>query len=184
MSLDITIYEGGERLYVYPFSYYIDYANRVDNKVFYLNPDQYYPYKNDHLIDAYNSMWSQIMQIRGIKRLWYVHIKKALVSVCRSIRSCDMGLFWWYYRASAAFIATDYPDIRISIGGQLSVRDDFRMTNSYYLVPSTQYIDKRISGWMKSTNPLIQDDIALFRSWEIEQKNLGRKINYLCSIDT
>ncbi len=182
MVHDITIFEGGERLYVYPFSYYGYY--RKNNKVFYLNPSEFYPYKNDHIIDAYGSYWSQIMQIYGLRRLWYVYLKKVLVSVWRSIRSRDMGLFPWYLRTSAAFIAADYPDIRISIEGQLSVNDPRRMTASFCLVPSTKYIDWRISEWMKLKDPTMFHEIALFRQWKIEQVKLGRKIDYLCSLDT
>ncbi len=74
MVHDITVFEGGERLYIYPFSYYIDYPERLNNKVFYLNPDEYYPYKNDHIIDIYGSMWCQLMQMYGLKRLWYVYL--------------------------------------------------------------------------------------------------------------
>lgn len=182
MALDITIFEGGERLYVYPFSYYEDY--RENNKVFYLRPDEYYPFKNDHIVDDRNSFWSQVTQMYGIKRLWYVYIKKALVSVYRTIKAHDMGLFWWYFRTSAAFVAADYPDIRVSIEGQLAIKDPSRMTNSFYLVPSTQYIDKRMHDWTRMKDPNMWNEIGLFRQWKIEQHNLGRKIDYLCSIDT
>lgn len=209
MKLNISVFEGGEDLFVYPFSVHPNITNQ-QNKIVYLNPDEFLPNKNDYILDARYSYICQFLKmdkILSLKRIWYCHIKKFLVALKRSFRfmaefNFDKEAwkgFWsttgWLYTCSVPFLAASYPDIRISIRGQLMVKDDDRMTNTYYLNPSQRYLNKRVMDWIEKSleeedidengyENAYKKDAKALKKWMEEERNKGREIHYLVSLDT
>lgn len=194
MEYNITITEGGERLYIHPIA--VDYENIRNNKILYLQGEEFFPYENDCILE--DSWLSRFIlgKFERIKYFYYVFIKRFILTVKDMIkdlikydnRNTTLYLFWWSYQVRhVPIIAKDIFYGYISINGQMCINDPDELVSSiYYLNPSQKWLSNKIKEWTKKTREykFEQECLEEFLTWKQKVESQGLKIIYLCSLDT
>lgn len=208
-----NVIESGERLYIHPISIYVEnknnwFKNLKKNKILYFQSREFPPYSSELLLvwdDRYFLIDSEFRKkLRSLKishkiinfiiniliiskYVYFFYIKRLLISLIRLIQysnSCFKFKFYtlnfleYIYKTSVPFWGIEQSDICISVNGQLFIYSKF--LEEIYLTPTQLYLEKRVKKWIKSKN----HDVKSFLFWKKEQESLGRKILYLCSLDT
>lgn len=208
--LNIQVREGGERLYLHPFSYKDE--RYWENKVIYTHPDEFRPYSTFlHTLDSDDGMAKQIvLGGRPLASLWYLYIKKFLKVLAYTTKwtfrpfsaryVCVNLAYFWYtlkhtYSTMAVLWAADYPGFRFSVQNQLLVDDPEGHTTTIYLVPSEKYLRKRMFEYLYEDGDRWEgEEPTYYRSdlskkveilkWVKREMGCGRKIGCLASVDT
>lgn len=183
----IKIVEGGERLYVHPFSV----ARCSTAAVHYLTDNECEAYQNDYLIKL--ERYPPGYKLHNLfKRIWYFVGLRVLVGTKRWLAfqwnytkrfwKWEIGSLEQFILLAEPFIATDYPELRLHVRYQLAVNDPDRISDVYYLNPSQHWIRNQINIGLISNN--LGHDQEDFVNWRKHQLELGRDIQYIVSLDT
>lgn len=187
--LNITVTEGGERLYIHPIA--VDKDLRK-NKILYFKGNEFPPKYNIYILTK--SWFSQLL-FNKKKYLWYAYIKPFILTIKDTLINC------WEWKSkyplklfTQEFIVGHVPIIAkdifygyITVHGQLELHDPDGWTdNTYYLTPSQKYLHKRMEEWLNKED---QDDFDRenrqeFNEWKNKVTSEGLIIVYLCSLDT
>lgn len=188
--MNIKVIEDGEQLYVHPFSFCKEFNK---NKIFYLNPDEFLPYRNNDFILELDFKPLYGWYLSSFSIFYYMFVKRVLVGFWRWFdfyRKCvknlkwnDINFLWYFITYSVPFIAYDYPEIVFSLDDQLMVLDEESLTDTIYLVPSQIWIKNKVDQWLISpseTNYEVEQKTE-YKQWLSKQIGLG--IGFLVSLD-
>jgi hypothetical protein len=183
----IAIREGGERLYLHPFS-----VRPRTSKVHYLDGNEQPPYENQYIVSLERS--PQFINMGLVRRLWYVVFKRLIVAIYRVFKNWR-GFGGWIppfslldvlFVNATPFVAESFPDIRLGLDYQLAVRERGRLTATCYLTPSQEWIAEHFEKTLsvKDEYEHVEEDKAEFVLWRNAELAKGNTIQFLVSIDT
>jgi hypothetical protein len=196
--MNIKIVEGGERLYVNPYSYKHTIGRQ---RIFYLESQERYPYPNDAIIGLMKQplLWN----MTPLQRMWYAGVKRLFVGMGRWLRfnfQMSRNPVDWYYTTLEHFIlqavpfnAQSYPGIRFSLPHQLAIIDKDRLVDDVYVTPSDNWLQKEVDLWVAGPHPdslgedgedYLADEREAYKRWSAIEIAKGHKIGFIVSLDT
>lgn len=199
--LPITITNGGgERLYIHPIAVEVGrYGALTSNKIniLYLTTGEFRPNPSDYscldegllfrVVTEHNPIYTLV------KRLWYLYIKRLIVSIKLAWSYKTSGLGWWkyigpIYSCTFPVIANDIYEHQLAGFNQLVVQDKENLVEDYYMNPSQKWLTQQVDEWVNKKYPE-HDNYhhryqEHYKEWRDKQLKAGREIIFLCSLDT
>ena len=206
------ITEGSERTYVHPYSYYdagTPFDRNCRNKVKFITTGEFAPHQElaetDFLYElqkgCYGNRWQQFLY--KLRYTWD-HVVRRSWALLQYLQKHKLPLKFAYRMWTLQFpvyCASIYHGPRISVPGTLSANS--KWTETYYLIPSQEWIKKKLANWLVESSKNGHNDLSQlspgdansyteyhdkvrnsYLTWVEEQVKLGRKIAFLTSLDT
>jgi hypothetical protein len=187
----LTIVEGGERTYIHPYSYYEDQRLPAKNSVKFLTTPEFSPHQQGQ-ID-----WLPPYQMGYIKRAWNTVRRVGAVLKITGLKPSGLRLFSIMWDCVVPIYCADiYRGPTITTPGTLTPSHaGSKLTDSYYLIPSQEWLKKKLEDWLNKMpsvkpswydpfNSYFEEERNSYLTWATEQVKMGRKIAFLSSLDT
>ncbi len=197
-----TIVEGGERTYIHPYSY----SENVGNTVKFLKTPEFAPHQVETETD------SLYRYQKGLYRNLPLYVARSIPHLVKFV--WKFAKDWSKFKFSFQYLehcwttifpvycADIYRGNTISVPGTLLPSDPGqKLTDTCYLIPSQEWIKRKLGEWLTAPNPEFAFAILTdpktgkvtsfydyernsYLTWADSQVKLGRKIAFLTSLDT